>query len=78
MADNRFKCSLTTEGEPECTRYARVTVADALGGRARGCPQHAMMALEGIRDARVDWADSKGLNEFEVQALKLTEERTSL
>jgi hypothetical protein len=37
-----------------------------------------MMALEGIRDARVDWADSKGLNEFEVQALKLTEERTSL
>jgi hypothetical protein len=78
MEANRFKCALTIADEPECTRYARVTIVDGLGGKARGCPEHAMLALEGIRGARVDWADSRGLNEFEVQALRLTEERASL
>ncbi len=43
---------------------------------ARGCPRHAVAALNGIADAHVDWADSKGLNEWERRALELSEERS--
>ncbi len=71
---NRFRCVLTIADEPPCTSYARVTVIDAEGVRARGCPRHAVAALLGIRGARVDWEDSKGLNEFEVRALRIAEE----
>jgi hypothetical protein len=70
---NRFTCTLFPQGET-CDRYARVTIVDQDGDRARACPKHAMAALEGIDGARVDWPDSKGLNEFEVKALELTEE----
>ena len=32
----------------------------------------------GITGAHVDWADSKGLNEWECKALELSEERSKL
>ena len=44
----------------------------------RGCPRHAVAALDGIAGAHVDWADSKGINEYERTALDLTEERSQL
>jgi len=73
-AADRFRCALTRSDEPQCTTYARVTVTDVTGDSARGCTRHAIAALDGIDGARVDWADSKGLNEFERKALELTEE----
>jgi hypothetical protein len=45
---------------------------------ARGCPRHAVAALDGITGGRVDWADSKALNEWERTALELSEERSKL
>ena len=78
MEENRFKCSLTTADEPDCNSYAKVTVTDAEGETARGCPKHALAALEGIKGARIDWADSKGLNEWEIKGLQIAEERSRL
>ena len=78
MANTRFTCTLTKADEPACTSYARVTITDAEGDAARGCPRHAVAALDGITGARVDWADSKGLNEHEHLALELSEERSQL
>jgi hypothetical protein len=72
----RFQCAPTLSDEPPCTTYARVTIGDTVGDSARGCVRHAVQALEGIDGARVDWADSRGLNEFERKALELTEEIT--
>jgi hypothetical protein len=71
---DRFRCALTRSDEPECTSYARVTIVDATRDSARACPQHAVAALDGIDGARVDWADTRGINEFERKALELTEE----
>ena len=71
MANTRFACTLTKADEPVCTSYARVTITDAEGSSARGCPRHAVAALDGISGARVDWADSRGLNEYERLALEL-------
>jgi hypothetical protein len=76
MAHTRFTCTLTTADQPACTSYARVTITDTGGDTARGCPRHAVAALDGITGARVDWADSRGLNEHERQALELSEERS--
>ena len=76
MTATRFTCSLLKADEPACTNYARVTVVDAECGKARACPAHAVTALEGIRGARVDWTDSKGLNEYETKALEIAEERS--
>ena len=74
-APGRFRCTLTRADEPECTTYARVTITDAGGESARACPpRHAIAALDGIDGARVDWAGSKGLNEYEIKALELSEE----
>jgi hypothetical protein len=78
MAQARFTCILTGFDEPACTSYARVTITDTEGTAARGCPRHAVAALNGIAGAHVDWADSKGLNEWERQALELAEERSRL
>ena len=78
MANTRFTCTLTRTDEPACTSYARVTITDAEDATARGCPRHAVAALDGITGARVDWADSRGLNEHERQALELSEERSQL
>jgi hypothetical protein len=78
MAQIRFTCSLTTADEPACQSYARVTIVDSGGARARGCPRHAVAALIGIAGAQVDWADSKGLNQWQRKALELTEERSKL
>ena len=61
-----------------CQSYARVTITDSEGATARGCPRHAVAALDGITGAHVDWADSKGLNEWERKALELSEERSQL
>ena len=44
---------------------------DCEGATARGCPRHAVAALDGITGAHVNWADSKGLNEWERKALEL-------
>jgi hypothetical protein len=74
MAQTRFTCILTTADEPACTSYARGTITDAEGDTARGCPRHAVAVLDGIAGARVDWADSRGLNMHERQALELSED----
>ena len=78
MAQTRFTCSLTRADEPACQSYALVTIVDSEGATARGCPRHAVAALDGITGAHVDWADSKGLNEWECKALELSEERSKL
>ena len=78
MAQTRFTCTLTRADEPACQSYARVTIVDAEGASARACPRHAIAALDGITCAHVDWADSKGLNEWERKALELSEERNRL
>lgn len=41
-------------------------------------PSHLLPALNGLTGARVDWADFKGLNEWERKALELAEERHNL
>ena len=58
--------------------YARVTIVDSGGTSARGCPRHAVAALNGIASAHVNWTNSKGLNEWEHKALELAEERSQL
>ena len=78
MTQTRFTCTLTTADEPQCQSYARVTITDAEGASARGCPRHAVAALDGISRARVDWPDSKGLNQWDRKALELAEERSQL
>ena len=78
MTQTRFTCTLTRADEPACQSYARVTIVDSEGATARGCPRHAVAALDGITSAHVDWADSKGLNEWERKALELSEERSQL
>lgn len=78
MTATRFQCTLTTPSEPPCESYARVTIIDTEGATARGCPRHAVAALDGIIGAYVDWEDSKGLNEWERNALELSEERSKL
>jgi len=73
MAQTRFTCTLTKADEPSCQSYARVTVMDSVGDSAR-----VPTTLDGITGAHVDWADSKGLNEWEHKALELSEERSKL
>ena len=48
------------------------------GACAPACPRHAVAALDGITGAHVDWADSRGLNQWERTALELSEERSKL
>jgi hypothetical protein len=60
-AGSRFRCALNEPGRP-CATHARVTITDALGDTARGCVRHAIDALDHIDGARVDWADTKGLD----------------
>jgi hypothetical protein len=76
MSHTRFTRSLTRADEPSCQSYARVTIVDCEGAAARGCPRHAVAALDGITGAQVDWADSKGVNEWERKALELSGERS--
>jgi hypothetical protein len=47
-------------------------------GFVLGRPNCSAAALDGITGAHVDWADSKGLNEWERKALELSEERSQL
>ena len=68
----------TRDYQPACQSYARVTIVDSEDATARGCPRHAVAALDGITRAHVDWADSKGLNQWERKALELAEERSQL
>jgi hypothetical protein len=44
----------------------------------RACPRHGVAALEGLAGARVIWDDTRGINECEVTALRLAEERSQL
>jgi hypothetical protein len=78
MAQIRFTCSLTRADEPACQSCARVTIVDLEGATARGCPRHAVAALDGTTLAHVDWADSKGLNRWEREAIELSEKRSKL
>ena len=78
MAQTRFTCTLTQADEPSCPSYARVTIVDSGGASARACARHAVAGLLGIASAHVNWADSKGLNEWERTALRLAEERSQL
>jgi hypothetical protein len=73
MTAQRFQCIDT-----RCDRYARVTVEDAEGERARACARHAAAALEHLSQARVVWDDTRGINEHEAAALRLAEERSQL
>jgi hypothetical protein len=58
----------TTHESPSLTRKAdRPELSPARHGRAGR-----------DRRARVDWADSFGLNEFEAKALEMSEERSAL
>ncbi len=75
---DRFTCSLTKADEPACQSYARVTIVDSEDTTACGCPRHAVTALDGITGAYVDWADSRGLNEWERNARELSEERSKI
>jgi hypothetical protein len=75
MDASRF---LTISDERPCGRYARVTVIDLDGESARGCVRHAVQALNGIAGLRVDWDDSRGLNEYERSAIELAEEHSFL
>jgi hypothetical protein len=76
MAQTRFTCTLTTSDEPACQSYARVTIAETEGASARACPRHAIAALDGITCAHVDWADSKGLNEWSAKPLSCPKNET--
>ena len=78
MAQTRFTCTLTKADQSARQSYARVRIIDSEGTTARGCPRHAVAALNGLTGAYVDWTDSKGRNEWERQALKLAEERSKL
>jgi len=78
MAPTRFTCTLNKADEPACQSYARVTIVDAEGTGARGCPRHVVAALNALVGAHVDWHDSKGLNEWERKAVELAEERSKL
>ncbi len=78
MAQTRFTCTLAQVNEPAYQSCARVTIVDSEGTSARGCPRHAVAALDGNASAHVDWTDSKGLNEWERKALELAEERSQL
>ncbi len=78
MAQTRFTCTLIRADQPACQSYARVTTIDSEGVSARGCPRHAVAALDGITSAQVDWADSQGLNQWERTALELAEDRSTL
>jgi hypothetical protein len=78
MTQTRFTCTLTQADEPACQSYARVTIIDVQGDSGRACPRHAVAALDGTSRARVDWSDSKGLNQWEHAALELAEERSQL
>ena len=78
MTQTRFTCTLTRDDEPACQMYARVTIIDSQGDGGRACPRHAVATLDGIIGAHVDWADSKGLNQWERTALELAEERSQL
>jgi hypothetical protein len=77
MAQTRLTCTLTRVDEPACPSYACVTITDFAGDTARACPRYAVAALDGITGAHVDWADSKGLNEWERKALELSDERSN-
>jgi len=78
MTQTRFTCTLTMTDEPSCQSYARVTIIDAEGASGRACPRHAVGALNGITCGRIDWRDSKGLDQWERTALELAEERSQL
>ena len=78
MTQTRFTCTLTRADEPACQSYARVTIVDSEGATARCCPRHAVAALDGTTRARINWPDSKGLNQWERTALALAEERSQL
>jgi hypothetical protein len=78
MTQTRFTCTLTKTDETACQSYARVTIIDAQGTAAGGCPRHAVAALNGLTGAHMDWAGTKGINEWEHQALELAEERSKL
>jgi hypothetical protein len=75
---SRFECVLILADEPACQDYAKVTIVDAAGDKARACVGHAIAALFTVNGARVDWDDSRGLNDFEGQALKIADQRAAL
>ena len=51
---------------------------DSEGATARGCSRHVVAVLGGITGAHVDWADSKGLNQWKRKVLELSGERSKL
>ena len=73
MAAQPFRCM-----DEQCGQYARVTIEDAGGERARACARHAVAVLDGLAGARVIWDDTRGINKHEATALQIAEERSQL
>jgi len=73
MRAQRFRCM-----DNRCDWYARGTIEDNEGERARAGARHAVAALHGLADARVIWEDTRGINEHEATALRLVGERSQL
>jgi hypothetical protein len=78
MTQTRFTCTLTRADQPACQSYAASDDRGLRRATVRGCPRHAAAALAASPRARVDWPDSKGLNQWEHTALELAEERSQL
>jgi hypothetical protein len=75
LVDHRRAFAVVTHPRHQVPQRGAAAGSEA---SARACPRHAVAALEGIASARVDWADSKGLNQWERKALEMSEERSQL
>lgn len=60
MTQTRFTCTLAKADEPSRQSYARVTTTDTEGATARGCPRHALAAVDGIARGQVNWPQLQG------------------
>jgi hypothetical protein len=78
MSSTRFTCTLTRHDDIPCQSNHESRLWTPKAPTAPGCPRHAVAALNGLTGAHVDWADCKGLNEWEHQALNLAQERSKL
>ena len=55
-----------------------MSLEDAKRQRARACTRHTAAAVEGLVGVCVVWGGTHGVNEYEVTALRIAEERSQL
>lgn len=72
------RAPLPVHGRSAVRPLRRVTVEDLARQRGRACPHHAVQALNGLVGATVIWGVSRGINEHEITALTLAQERSQL